>query len=84
MIVRINLQEKRTPLGNKLVKILLCGELLCGKRCFAEILTITPLGILLISSIGDFDDEPRWRIERTSLGMIFQLQLAEDDPVRLL
>ena len=53
MIARINLQEKITPLGNKLVKILLCRELLCGKRCFAEILTITPLGIPLISFVGD-------------------------------
>ena len=46
-------------MGNKPVKILLCGELLCGQRCFAEILTITPLGIPLISSVGDFDDELR-------------------------
>ena len=37
-----------TPLGNKPVKILLCGELLCGKRDFAEILMITPLGTPLI------------------------------------
>ena len=71
-------------MGNKLVKILLCRELLCGKRCFAKILTITTLGVLLISSVGDFYDELRWGIERTSLGMIFQLQLAEDNPVRLL
>ena len=32
---------------------LLCGELLCGKRYFAEILMITPLGIPLISSVRD-------------------------------
>ena len=71
-------------MGNKLVKILLCGELLCEKRCFADILTITPLGTLLISHVGGFDDELRWGIERTLLGMIFQLQLAKDNPVRLL
>ena len=45
MIVRRNLQEERTPLGNKLMKRLLCGELLCGKRYFAEVLMRTPLGI---------------------------------------
>ena len=53
-----------------------------GKRYFAEILTITPLGIPLLCSVGDFD-ELRWGIERTSLGTIFPLQLAEDNPVRL-
>ena len=53
------------------------------KRYFAEILTITPLGIPLISHVGDFDDELRWGIERTLLGRIFLLQLAEDNPVRL-
>ena len=68
-----------TPLGNKLGE-----DYSAGKRYFAEILTITPLGIPLISSIGDFDDELRWGIERTSLGVIFQLHLAEDNPVRLL
>ena len=53
------------------------GNYFVEKRCSAEILMITPLGILLISSVGDFD-ELRWGIERTSLGMIFPLQLAED------
>ena len=42
---------------------------------------MTPLGIPLISSVGDFDDELCWGIERTSLGMTFQFQLAEDNPV---
>ena len=46
--------------GINLVKRLLCGELLCGKRCFADILTITPLGIPLISFVGDFDDKLHW------------------------
>ena len=39
---------------------LLCGKLLCGKRYFAEILMITPLGVPFISllrglmnSVGD-------------------------------
>ena len=63
------------------MKRLLCGELLCGKRCFAEILTIIPLGIPLISSVGEFD-ELQWGIERTSLRMIFPLQFAEDNLVR--
>ena len=40
---------------------LLCGELLCGKRYFAAILMITPLGIPLISYVGEFD-ELRWGI----------------------
>ena len=44
MIVRINLQERMTPLGNKLMKRLLRGELLCGERCSAE----------------DFNDKLRW------------------------
>ena len=44
------------------MKRLFCGELLGGKRCFAEILTITPLGdsvdkllleILMMNSAGD-------------------------------
>ena len=35
------------------MKRLLCGELLCGKRYFAENLMITPLGIPLISFVGD-------------------------------
>ena len=50
-----------TPLGNKLdEEITLRGITLWGKDCFAEILTITPLGTPLISSVGDFDDELRW------------------------
>ena len=39
---------------------LLCGELLCGKRYFAEVLMITLLGIPLMSYVGRFD-ELRWR-----------------------
>ena len=70
-------------MGNKLDEEITLRGILYGKRRFAEILTITPLGIPLISSIGHFDDELRWGIERTSLGMIFQLQLAEDNLVRL-
>ena len=52
--------KKITPLGNKLDEEITLRGILCGKRRFAEILTITPLGIPLISSIGDFDDELRW------------------------
>ena len=59
MIARINLQERMALLGNKLVKILLCGESLCRKRYFVEILMRTPLGIPLISYVGEFD-ELRW------------------------
>ena len=50
----IILHERLTPLGNKLVK-----RLLCGKRYFAENLMITPLGIPLTSLVGGFD-ELRW------------------------
>ena len=53
--------EKKLRWGNKLMKRLLRGELLCGGRdVLLKILTITPLGILLISSVGDFDDELCW------------------------
>ena len=37
-----------------MLKRLHCGELLCGKRFFAGNLTITPLGIPLISYVGEF------------------------------
>ena len=32
---------------------LLCGELLCGKRYFAEVLMRTPMGISTINFAGD-------------------------------
>ena len=32
---------------------LLCGEYSVGKRCFAEVLMITPLGIPLMSFVGE-------------------------------
>ena len=49
-----------TPLGNKLgEEITLRGITLWGKRHFAEMLMITPLGIPLISFVGRFD-ELRW------------------------
>ena len=51
------------------MKRLLCGELLCGKRHFAEVLMITPLGIPLISYVERID-ELRWRVGRN---------FAEDD-----
>ena len=61
MIARINLQERRTPSGNKLdEEITLRGITLWGGDALLKILTITPLGIPLISSVGDFDDELRW------------------------
>ena len=53
-----------------------------GKRCSAESLTITPLGIPLISFVGEFD-ELRWGIERTLLRTVFPLRFAEDNLVRL-
>ena len=104
MIVRINLQEKRTLLGNKLnEEITLKGNTLWGRNVLLMILMITLLGIPLISSVGDFNDEFCWGWitiagdiepvedrspvegkERTLLGIIFPLQLAEDNPVRLL
>ena len=58
------------------------GNYSVGKRGFAEILMITPLGIPLLCFVGDVD-ELRWGKETTSLGTIFQLQFAEDNPVRL-
>ena len=42
-----------TLLGNKLGGEILCRELLCGKRYFAEVLMRTPLGIPLISYVGE-------------------------------
>ena len=55
MIVRINLQERRTPLGNKLdEEITPRGNTLWGRDVLLMILTITPLGIPLISSVGGF------------------------------
>ena len=61
MIVRINLQEKRTPLGNKHdEEITPRGNTLWGRNVMLIILTITPLGIPLISSVGDFNDELHW------------------------
>ena len=59
---------------------LLCGELLCGKRYFAGVLMRAPLGIPLISYVGEFD-ELRWGIGRTSPRTIFPWFLAEDNPV---
>ena len=57
----MNLQEKRTPLGNKLdEEITLRGITLWGRDVLLMILTITPLGIPLISSVGGFNDELRW------------------------
>ena len=35
------------------MKGLLCGEILCGERYFAEILVITLLGIPMISYVGE-------------------------------
>ena len=46
-----------------MLKRLLCGELLCGKRYFAEISMVTPQGILLVNFVGEFD-ELRWGIGR--------------------
>ena len=46
---------------------LLCGELLCGERYFAEVLMITPLGIPLISYVEGID-ELRWGIGRLLQG----------------
>ena len=43
-----------TPLVNKLAGEITLRELLCGERYFAEILTITPLGIPLLSYVGEF------------------------------
>ena len=40
---------------------LLCGEYSVGKICFAEILMITPLGIPLMTFVGEFD-ELHWGI----------------------
>ena len=48
-----------TPLGHKLVGEVTLRGILCGKRYFAEVLMITPLGIPLISFVGEFD-ELRW------------------------
>ena len=48
-----------TPLGNKLVGEITLRGILCGKRYFAEVLMRTPLGIPLISYVGEFD-ELRW------------------------
>ena len=61
------------------MKILLCGELLCGKRYFAEVLMITLLGIPLMSYVGDLMNSAG--IGRTSPGTIFPWFLAEDNPV---
>ena len=45
--------------GINLLERLLCGELLCGKKYFAEVWMRAPLGIPLISYVGEFD-ELRW------------------------
>ena len=63
-----------------LLERLLCGEILCGKRYFAEVLMRAPLGIPLIGYVGEFD-ELRWGVGRTSPRMIFPWQLAEGNPI---
>ena len=47
-----------TPRGNTLWGR--DAETLWGRDVLLMILTITPLGIPLISSVGDFNDELRW------------------------
>ena len=47
-------------MGNTDEEITPRGITLWGKDVILKILTITPLGILLISFVGDFDDELRW------------------------
>ena len=55
MVVRINLQERGTPLGNKHGEEITLRGILCGKRYFAEVLKLmmTPLGIPLICFVED-------------------------------
>ena len=58
---------------------LLCGEYSVGKRCFAEVLMRAPLGIPLISYVGELMNSAGDR--KISPGAIFPWQLAEDNPV---
>ena len=61
MIVRINLQERRTPLGNKLdEEITLWGNTLWGRD--------TLLRILTISSAGGYADKLCWGLMINSVG----------------
>ena len=69
-----------TLLGNKLVGEITLRGMLGGKRYFAEMLMMIPLGIPLLSSVGRFD-EFRWGIGSTSSGTILPWQVAEDNPV---
>ena len=69
-----------TPLVNKLIEeMTLRGNTLWEERHFAEMLMITPLGIPLLSSVGRLMNSAGDR--KTSSGMIFPWQLAEDNPV---